>query len=198
MGSQANQLFPTHLRTGWTSWRPAATNSSADRNAVSWRVERDLIQKVQRNPMLRAFRVDKLTYAALEATLLEYVSGSPEAIPIHRMLSIRPEELMQRCQQIAAQASVHATRHRRGPRQTALWAEELRRKPLCRVAPWRCATHPCGPKSSRPLYTGSSRPSLRASMTTPCTSTCGPFILAPIPFCSLCSLNFDRGFCMPQ
>jgi L-seryl-tRNA(Ser) seleniumtransferase len=63
---------------------------------------RDLIQKVQRNPMLRAFRVDKLTYAALEATLLEYVSGSPEAIPIHRMLSIRPEELMQRCQQIAA------------------------------------------------------------------------------------------------
>ena len=64
---------------------------------------KDLIQTIQKNPLLRAFRVDKLTYAALEATLLDYVSGEPEAIPIHRMLAIRPEELMQRCRQIAAQ-----------------------------------------------------------------------------------------------
>ena len=62
-----------------------------------------LIQKVQKNPMLRAFRVDKLTYAALEATLLDYVLGSRQAIPIHRMLSIPPEELMRRCKQLAVQ-----------------------------------------------------------------------------------------------
>ncbi len=60
-----------------------------------------LIERIKRNPMLRAFRVDKLTYAALEPTLLEYVHGSPEALPVHRMLSTPPEELMRRCQQIA-------------------------------------------------------------------------------------------------
>lgn len=64
----------------------------------------ELIQKIQNNPLLRAFRVDKLTYAALEATLLDYVAGSPEALPIHRMMRARPEEIMQRCQQIAGQA----------------------------------------------------------------------------------------------
>ena len=61
-----------------------------------------LIQKVQKNPILRALRVDKLTYAALEATLFDYLEGSPNALPIYRMLAVRPEELMRRCQQIAA------------------------------------------------------------------------------------------------
>ena len=60
-----------------------------------------LVQKIQKNPLMRAFRVDKLTYAALEATLFDYVSGSSEALPIYRMLSIRPEEVMRRCRQIA-------------------------------------------------------------------------------------------------
>ena len=63
--------------------------------------QKALVQKIQKNPLMRAFRVDKLTYAALEATLLEYVCGSSESIPIHRMLAIRSEELMQRCQQLA-------------------------------------------------------------------------------------------------
>ena len=61
-----------------------------------------LIQKIQRNPILRVLRVDKLTYAALEATLFDYLQSAPDALPIHRMLAVRPEELMRRCQQIAA------------------------------------------------------------------------------------------------
>ncbi len=64
---------------------------------------KDLIQKIKKNPLMRAFRVDKLTYAALEATLFDYVSGSVDSIPIHRILAIRPEELMQRCQRLARQ-----------------------------------------------------------------------------------------------
>lgn len=66
----------------------------------------ELIQKIRKNPMMRAFRVDKLTYAALEATLFDYLSGTLDDLPIHRMLAIRPEELMRRCQQIVAE--IHA------------------------------------------------------------------------------------------
>lgn len=63
----------------------------------------NLVQRIQKNPMMRAFRVDKLTYAALEATLLDHISETSETIPIHRMLAIRPEEIMHRCQNIAGQ-----------------------------------------------------------------------------------------------
>jgi L-seryl-tRNA(Ser) seleniumtransferase len=63
----------------------------------------DLIQRIKNNPMMRAFRVDKLAYAALEATLFDYADAAVSAIPIHRMLALRPEDLMQRCQQIAGQ-----------------------------------------------------------------------------------------------
>ena len=64
---------------------------------------RDLIERIRKNPLLRAFRVDKLIYAALEATLLEYLSGDTSTIPIERMLSILPEEIMRRCRQMASQ-----------------------------------------------------------------------------------------------
>jgi L-seryl-tRNA(Ser) seleniumtransferase len=68
----------------------------------------DLIERIRKNPLLRAFRVDKLTYAALEATLLERLSEDPKSIPVERMLSIPPEELMSRCRQITGQiASSH-------------------------------------------------------------------------------------------
>jgi L-seryl-tRNA(Ser) seleniumtransferase len=57
----------------------------------------DLIARIRKNPLLRAFRVDKLTYAALEATLFEYLTGSPESIPLMRMLSWPVEEIEARC-----------------------------------------------------------------------------------------------------
>ena len=68
----------------------------------------DLIQKIQKNPLLRAFRVDKLTYAGLEATLQEHLSGQPDSLPLFRMLSVAPAELMRRCRQIADQ--IHSAR----------------------------------------------------------------------------------------
>ncbi len=64
---------------------------------------KDIIERIRKNPLLRALRVDKLTYAALESTLLEHLTADSSSIPIERMLSIRPEELMQRCREIAGQ-----------------------------------------------------------------------------------------------
>jgi L-seryl-tRNA(Ser) seleniumtransferase len=64
---------------------------------------KDFIERIRKNQLLRAFRVDKLTYAALEATLMEYLSEDTTTIPVQRMLSVLPEELMRRCRQIAGQ-----------------------------------------------------------------------------------------------
>jgi len=61
----------------------------------------DLIARIQKNPLLRAFRVDKLTYAALEATLFEYIGASGEALPLMRMLHTPTEEIEKRCHTIA-------------------------------------------------------------------------------------------------
>jgi L-seryl-tRNA(Ser) seleniumtransferase len=64
---------------------------------------KDLIDSIRKNPLLRAFRADKLTYAALEATLVERLSRDAMSIPVERMLSVPPEEIMRRCTWIVAQ-----------------------------------------------------------------------------------------------
>jgi len=61
----------------------------------------DLIASIRKNPLLRTFRVDKLIYATLEATLFEHLAGTAQSIPLMRMLSTPAEEIEQRCRQIA-------------------------------------------------------------------------------------------------
>lgn len=52
------------------------------------------IDAMKKNQLLRALRIDKLTLAALEATLMEYRSGQPaKNLPVINMLSRSPEEL---------------------------------------------------------------------------------------------------------
>ena len=56
--------------------------------------KKDLVDVVSRHPLARAVRIDKLSMAALSATLLHYVKQeAEEKVPIWRMISIPLEEL---------------------------------------------------------------------------------------------------------
>lgn len=66
----------------------------------------DLIARMRANSLFRALRVDKLTYAALEATLLAYVKHDHDAIPALRMMSLSKEEIGARADSVAK--SLHA------------------------------------------------------------------------------------------
>lgn len=61
---------------------------------------REVIQKIEKDPLMRAFRLDKMTLAALEATLRLYLD--PErvyaSIPILRMLEQTVDQLRQRAE----------------------------------------------------------------------------------------------------
>lgn len=57
---------------------------------------------LKQHPLNRAMRIDKMTLAALEATLRSYEAGSPEQIPVIAMLCAKPEELNRKARQLAS------------------------------------------------------------------------------------------------
>ena len=61
-----------------------------------------LVDAIRRHPLMRALRVDKLTYAALDATLAEYAAGRGGAVPIQRMLTTGAEAIRARAEALAA------------------------------------------------------------------------------------------------
>jgi L-seryl-tRNA(Ser) seleniumtransferase len=63
---------------------------------------RAALDRIRRHPLMRALRVDKLTYAALEATLIEYLSGrAAETVPVARMLTMNVDEIDARARSLA-------------------------------------------------------------------------------------------------
>jgi L-seryl-tRNA(Ser) seleniumtransferase len=58
----------------------------------------DLIARMRKNSLFRALRVDKLTYAALAATLLAYVKHDHAAIPALRMMRLTKQEIAARAE----------------------------------------------------------------------------------------------------
>ncbi|MCU1304849.1 MAG: L-seryl-tRNA(Sec) selenium transferase [Candidatus Sulfotelmatobacter sp.] len=61
----------------------------------------DLVGRMRSNSLFRALRVDKLVYAALEATLLAYVRSDHDAIPTLRMMRLTKEAIGKRAEALA-------------------------------------------------------------------------------------------------
>ena len=72
----------------------------------------DLIARMRSNSLFRALRVDKLTYAALEATLLAYVKRDHDAIPSLKMMRVSKDEIGARCETLIRNLAAHAETQR--------------------------------------------------------------------------------------
>jgi L-seryl-tRNA(Ser) seleniumtransferase len=66
----------------------------------------DLVARMRSNSLFRALRVDKLTYAALEATLLAYVKRDHDAVPVLRMMRLSKDEITRRAEKIVSTVEV--------------------------------------------------------------------------------------------
>src|SRR5207245_1981356 len=102
-----------------TSWRKAERCCArwGQQTARAWRVsltgdkrlggpqagmiagEKQLVERIRRNPMFRALRVDKLTIAALEVTLRACLRGALDEIPALRMIRLPAGEIDRRAQE---------------------------------------------------------------------------------------------------
>jgi len=61
--------------------------------------KREIVSRLRKHPLYRALRSDKIRLAALEATLASHQRDSAHAeVPVMQMLSLTPEELAQRAQ----------------------------------------------------------------------------------------------------
>lgn len=74
--------------------------------------KKQYVDILKKHPLTRAMRVDKMTLAALEATLHSYENGTEEEIPVVGMLAAAPEALEKKAQKLSdmlAKADISAT-----------------------------------------------------------------------------------------
>ncbi|HXH50653.1 MAG TPA: L-seryl-tRNA(Sec) selenium transferase [Terriglobia bacterium] len=64
--------------------------------------KREYLDRIRRNPLFRALRVDKLTIAALEATIRLYLDGNIDDVPGLRMMRLPLDELAARSASLVA------------------------------------------------------------------------------------------------
>src|SRR5579863_6905884 len=60
--------------------------------------KKELVTRIRRHPLFRALRIDKLTTAALAATLSAYLRAAFDEIPALRMIRLSPQELKRRAE----------------------------------------------------------------------------------------------------
>jgi len=63
---------------------------------------RDLIERCRAHPIARAVRADKLSLAALEATLMTYARGGAHTLPVRRMLEASADRIERRARALAS------------------------------------------------------------------------------------------------
>jgi L-seryl-tRNA(Ser) seleniumtransferase len=69
----------------------------------------ELVGRLARHPLARAVRADKLTLAALEATLADHLAGRRDQLPVWRALLLTPADLEPRAAALAAAVGPAAT-----------------------------------------------------------------------------------------
>ena len=116
-----------------------------------------VVSRVRTHPLMRAVRVDKLTYAALEATLEEFSAGRAHlTIPVARMLGLTVEEIDVRATALASELGKprpcrsrrrRRIHHRRGQRSRRRAADTTH----CRDAPDPQCDEARGPPESQPV-----------------------------------------------
>ncbi len=64
---------------------------------------KEFVQRIEKDPLMRAFRLDKMTLAALEATLRLYLNEEQALarVPVLHLLGISPDALRQRAEALA-------------------------------------------------------------------------------------------------
>ncbi|HEV2222090.1 MAG TPA: L-seryl-tRNA(Sec) selenium transferase [Candidatus Acidoferrales bacterium] len=72
--------------------------------------KKDVVERIRRNPLFRALRVDKLTIAVLEMTLRAYRRGAWDEIPALRMIRTAASEIDQRARAFVARLNVTLTK----------------------------------------------------------------------------------------
>ncbi len=65
---------------------------------------KELIERIRKNQLFRALRVDKLTLSVLEVVLGSYLRGCPAEVPVSRMLTLDESELKARAENFAARS----------------------------------------------------------------------------------------------
>ena len=64
--------------------------------------KRKYVEACRKNPLFRALRVDKMTYAALEITLRNYLRGAEEDVPVLRLLRLPVDAIAARAEALRA------------------------------------------------------------------------------------------------
>jgi L-seryl-tRNA(Ser) seleniumtransferase len=71
---------------------------------------KDIVDRVRKNPLMRALRVDKMTYAAMEATLKLYDRGEAlSEVPVIRAIATTREQIRERASRFCESVSRLAT-----------------------------------------------------------------------------------------
>ncbi|HZF67350.1 MAG TPA: L-seryl-tRNA(Sec) selenium transferase, partial [Gemmatirosa sp.] len=113
----------------------------------------DAVARLRRHPLARALRVDKLTLAALEATLALHadVATARREIPALAMLTAAPDALRARAERLADRLAAHGVAARVVSSEGSVGGGAF---PTARLAGWALALYGAAPALERVLRAG--------------------------------------------